>query len=156
MKVIILAKQRLLILLLCLLLTACANQMGNNEGAGVVIGGILGGVLGQEVGKGSGRTAATILGAIIGTSIGGNIGRSMDETDQLKVAHSLETVRTGVSTSWQNPDTGNRFHVVPTRTFVRRGSPCREFQIDASIGTESEKIYGTACRQQDGSWKVQN
>jgi uncharacterized protein YcfJ len=53
-------------------------------------------VLGHEIGGGHGRTAATVIGAMIGTTIGGNVGRSMDKTDRLNVAHSLETVRTGV------------------------------------------------------------
>ena len=42
-----------------------------------------------------------------GTMIGGAVGRSMDDVDRLKTARSLETVRTGVPSSWRNPDTGN-------------------------------------------------
>ena len=32
--------------------------------------------------------------------------------------------------------------------------PCREYTIDAIIGGKTEQIYGTACRQSDGSWKT--
>jgi uncharacterized protein YcfJ len=28
--------------------------------------------------------------------------------------------------------------------------------VDASIGGKTEKIYGTACRQTDGSWQVKS
>ena len=38
--------------------------------------------------------------------IGGAVGRSMDDTDRLKTARSLETVRTGVPSTWSNPDYG--------------------------------------------------
>ena len=81
------------------LLTSCATPRGDNEAGGMIIGGILGGVLGHEIGGGHGRAAATIIGTMIGTSIGGNVGRSMDKTDRLYVARSLESVRTGVSTT---------------------------------------------------------
>jgi surface antigen len=152
-------KQKLSVILLssaALILSACATPKGENEAGGMIIGGILGGVLGNQVGSGSGRTAATVIGAMIGTTIGGNVGRSMDKTDRLKVSHSLETVRTGVETSWKNPDTGYQYRVVPTRTYERAEGPCREYTLDASIGGKNEQIYGTACRQTDGSWKVKN
>ena len=121
----------------------------------MIIGGIVGGVLGNRVGDGAGRTVATVMGAMIGTAIGGNIGRKMDEADRLKVAHSLETVRTGVGTRWVNPDTGNTYKVLPTKTFDDKGIPCREFSLNATIGGETQEMYGTACRQADGSWKMQ-
>ena len=122
----------------------------------MVIGGILGGVLGSQVGGGRGRTAATIAGTIIGASIGGAIGRSMDSTDRLKLGHSLETVRTGVPTTWRNPDTDSTYTVVPTRTYDSQAGPCREYSINGIIAGRNERVYGTACRQQDGSWRIQS
>jgi len=139
-----------------LLLTACATPRGQNESSGMIIGGILGGVLGHEIGGGHGRTAATVIGTLIGTTIGGNVGRSMDKTDRLNVAHSLENVRTGVGTTWRNPDTGYRYRVVPTSTYEENNAPCREYTLEASIGGKTEQIYGTACRQVDGSWQVKS
>ena len=136
------------------LLSSCANSRGQNENSWVIIGGILGGIAGHQIGGGHGRTVATVLGTLVGTVIGGNVGRSMDGTDRLKVAHSLETVRTGVVTSWKNPDTGNQYKVTPTKTYEQNDNPCREYQLDATIGGKQEQIYGTACRQQDGSWKA--
>jgi surface antigen len=122
----------------------------------MVIGGILGGVLGSQVGGGHGRTAATIVGTLVGAAIGGSVGRSMDETDRLKTAHTLETVRTGVPSTWRNPDTKNEYTVTPTKTTESDSGPCREYTIDALIGGKKETVYGTACRQPDGSWKTQS
>jgi hypothetical protein len=34
------------------------------------------------------------------------------------------------------------------------GQTCREFQSTAVIGGQSQPIYGTACLQSDGSWRV--
>ncbi len=120
----------------------------------MIIGGALGGALGSQVGGGQGRTVATIVGTLLGASVGGAVGRSMDEQDRLKVAHSLETVRTGVSSQWRNPDTGNEYAVVPTRTYESSGMPCREFTVNGNVGGKREQVYGTACRQQDGSWRM--
>lgn len=141
------------VLIGALALAGCATPP-TQEQTGMVIGGILGGVLGSHVGGGSGRTTATIVGAIAGAVIGGAVGRSMDESDRLKTAHALETVRTGVPTQWRNPDTGNYYTVVPTKTIERAEGPCREYTVDAVIGGKRETVYGTACRQPDGSWRV--
>ncbi|MBX7200917.1 MAG: hypothetical protein K1X51_16215 [Rhodospirillaceae bacterium] len=34
------------------------------------------------------------------------------------------------------------------------GRPCREFQQEVTIGGSSEKAFGTACQQADGSWQI--
>ena len=134
--------------------SGCATPPTKQD-AGMVIGGILGGVLGSQVGHGDGTTAAIIVGTLLGGAIGGAVGRSMDDTDRLKTAHTLETVRTGVPSRWQNPDTGNSYAVVPTKTTETSAGPCREYMIDAIVAGKPEKVYGTACRQADGSWKTQ-
>ena len=91
---------------------------------------------------------------VAGAAIGGSVGRSMDETDRLKAASTLETVRTGVPSEWTNPDTGYEYTMTPTRTYQTSEGPCREYTMDATIGGNTEQIHGTACRQADGSWKV--
>jgi surface antigen len=143
---------RVMGLSLGLLVAACATPPTQEQG-GMLIGGALGGVLGHQIGGGSGRTVATIVGAVAGAMVGGAIGRSMDDTDRLKTAQVLEGVRTGVPTEWRNPDTGNQYEVTPTRTYEEGGGPCREYTVDALVGGQRQQIYGTACRQPDGSWR---
>lgn len=123
---------------------------------GEVIGGVLGGVLGSQVGEGHGKTAAIIVGTLAGSMIGRHIGESMDDTDRMKTANTLNNARTGQSTTWVNPDTGYEYTVTPTRTYEASGSPCREFQLDATVGGQPhQEVDGTACLQSDGSWLVQ-
>lgn len=142
-------------LLAALTMPGCGTY-GPHEGAGSVIGGVLGGVLGAQVGRGHGRTVAIIAGALAGAAIGGSVGQHMDESDRAKVAQTLEGVRTGVPVAWSNPDTRVQYSVTPTRTYETSAGPCREFTTEAIIGGKREKVYGTACRQPDGSWKVQS
>jgi len=140
--------------IVAIVLTGCVAPAAQEQ-SGMVIGGLLGGLLGAQVGHGDGRTAAIILGTVIGANIGGNVGRSMDETDRIKTASALETVRTGVPTRWVNPDTRNQYTVVPTRTYdTTSAGPCREYTVDAVIGGKREQVVGTACRQADGSWRT--
>ncbi len=106
-------------------------------------------MIGSEIGDHS--TAGTIIGTIDGAAVG----RSMDENDRLRTARVIETAPTGQSSQWVNPDTGASYKVRPTRTYDHRGTPCREYMIDATIGGKPDKVVGTARRQADGSWCVQ-
>lgn len=139
------------------LLGACAAPPGHQrEQSGAVIGAVVGGVVGNQIGSGSGRAAATVIGAVAGGVIGASIGRSMDDADRIRFAHALEVSPTGAPTRWRNPDTGHVYIVHPTRTYPRAQGPCREYTMDTVIGGRSERVYGTACRQPDGSWQAVN
>ena len=141
-------------LLSAFLLNGCATTTHAQQGE--VLGGILGGVIGAQVGDGRGKTAAIIVGTIAGAMIGRHIGESMDDTDRMQTAITLNDNRTGEPTSWVNPDTGYRYTVTPTRTYEQSSGPCREFQLDATVGGQTNQdVYGTACFQADGSWLVQ-
>lgn len=124
----------------------------------MVIGGVLGGILGAQVSDRDRdlRNVAIIAGTLAGAAIGGSIGQSMDDTDRLRTGQTLETVRTGVSSSWRNPDTGYEYQVTPTRTYASGLEPCREYSVKALIGGREQEVIGTACRQADGSWRVQS
>ena len=146
-----------LILAVCLALTlAACSTAPTKQDQGVLIGAIAGGILGHQVGGGSGQVLATMVGTVAGAAIGGSIGRQMDETDRLNTAAALENVRTGVPSSWVNPDTGYEYVVTPTNTYDSGTGPCREYTMDATIGGKTEQVYGTACRQADGSWQIVN
>lgn len=135
-------------------LTACGPV--TNEGVGTVTGGVVGGLIGSQFGGGAGKVAAAAGGALLGAYLGGKIGQYMDRQDRIEVQRALETGPVGRPVNWTNPDNGNRFSVTPTRTYYVSQQPCREYTTHAMIGGKSQQIYGKACRQADGSWKVAN
>lgn len=139
-----------------MLMSGCAHYQSEQEQSGMVIGGVLGGLLGSQFGGGDGRIAAIVLGSLAGAAVGGSVGHSMAEVDKRKTAQTLEHVRTGVPASWRNPDNGNHYVVVPTRTYDAASGPCRDYTIDAIIAGKKDQVFGTACRQPDGSWQVRN
>lgn len=143
----------------CLILTLSGCSSVNKQDIGTVTGGALGGVLGNQVGHGDARVAATIAGTLLGACIGGSIGQTMDKVDQMQVNKTLESTPTNRTSSWTNPDTDTTYRVTPTKTYYRSQTsgerqPCREFTTVAIIGGKKQEVYGTACRQTDGSWKV--
>jgi len=69
----------------------------------------------------------------------------------------LETVRTGYTRRWHDPDTQTLGYVTPTRTYqVAGGQYCREYQQQIIVGGQAVEGYGRACRQPDGSWQTVN
>ncbi|MES9902524.1 MAG: RT0821/Lpp0805 family surface protein [Sedimenticola sp.] len=142
------------IALSAILLAGC--QSNSSRDTGTIIGGIAGGVLGNQVGAGSGRTIAIIAGTLFGAYLGGEMGQQMDENDRYRTQRTLEGTPVNQTSAWHNPDTGNSYEVTPTRTFQSSTGPCREYTADAVIDGRAETVYGTACRQPDGSWQAAN
>jgi surface antigen len=130
--------------------TGCATH----QQTGALLGGATGAAVGSTLGKGGGKTAAIILGAIAGTAVGASIGQHMDEQDRINTAMAMENMPTGNTSTWVNPDTRTSYAVTPTRTYDSAQGPCREFTMNATVGNQPQQMYGTACRQADGSWKI--
>ncbi len=127
----------------------------NREVLGSVLGAAAGGLVGSRFGDGQERLAAVAGGTLLGFLIGGRIGRSMDEVDQNCVGQILEHAGDGQQITWNNPQNGAQYHVVPTGTVQSSdGRYCREYTATAVIGGTDQQTYGRACRQPDGSWKI--
>jgi surface antigen len=127
----------------------------NRELLGSLLGAAAGGLAGSQIGDGRGQLAATAGGTLLGFLIGGSIGRSMDEIDQNCIGQALEHGEDGQQIAWNNPQTGDQYQVVPTRTVqVSDGRYCREYTATSVVGGRNQQTYGRACRQPDGSWKL--
>jgi surface antigen len=144
---------RIIIILVGVSLAGCSNL--SKQDMGVMSGGAIGGLVGSQFGQGGGKLLAVGAGVLAGALIGGAIGKNMDETDQLKVNQALEKNAIGQPAYWQNQSTGNNYTVVPTKNVTVDGNPyCREYRTTANIAGKAQQMYGTACRQPDGSWKM--
>ena len=144
---------------LTLALAGCSANPGEKEAVGTLLGAIGGGIAGAQVGKGRGKLVATGIGTLLGAAIGNEIGKSLDRADRLAMQRttqqSLEKAKTGTTSTWKNPDSGNQGTITPKKTYKKPdGTYCREFQQTVTIGGRTEEAYGTACRQPDGSWKL--
>jgi surface antigen len=143
-----------LVVLLCSVsLVSCSNM--SKQDVGVVTGGIAGGVLGSTVGGGSGRILAIAAGTLAGAFIGGAVGKSMDDTDKLKMNQAMNNNNVGQPAYWRNQNTGTSYQVVPVKNVTVDGNQyCREYRTTADIAGKKQQMYGTACRQPDGTWQA--
>jgi surface antigen len=137
------------------LLMGCEST-GPKTAVGGVGGAAAGGLLAAALG---GNGAGIAAGAILGGLIGGAIGDRLDAADRAKAgvaaSQALESIPTGQSVAWRNPDSGNSGVVTPMRTYqTATGQYCREYTQTITVGGERQQSYGTACRQPDGSWKI--
>jgi len=150
------------IALLAFTLAGCAQTMQtieNNPKAtlGGAVGAASGGLIAAAAGGG---TAGIIGGVLLGGLLGGAVGNALDQRDKrmaMEAAQrSFENSQTGTATTWRNPDSGHSGSITPTRTYqTGSGQYCREYQQTITVGGEAQQSYGTACRQPDGTWKIQ-
>ena len=83
----------------------------------------------------------------------------MDEQDNRMMHHStqesLESSRSGKTSSWRNPDSGHYGSVTPYRAYkTKKGEYCREYSQTVTIGGKTQEAYGTECRRPDGTWEM--
>lgn len=146
------------------MMAGCAQNAGgtgiDGQTMGQVLGGVTGAFLGSQFGEGSGKIVASVAGAMIGAWAGSKIVEGMNAQDR-SMYESASTraakAPVGQQITWYNPDTGNQGTITPTREGRSSdGSTCREYQQTVTIGGKTEKAYGTACKQPNGSWKIVN
>ena len=140
-------------------LTGCQSA-GPKETVGGVVGAGAGAAVGSLFGGGKGQIAMAVIGGLPGSQVGAGVGQSLDNIDRQMErqsgAQALESYPTGQTSTWQNPDTGHSGTFTPTSTYQQsNGAYCREFQQTINVGGQVQDGHGTACRQPDGTWKIQ-
>jgi surface antigen len=141
------------------LVAGCQNgqdEFGAKTGLGAALGAAGGGLLAAAAGGGGTGIAAGVL---LGGLAGGALGSTLDAQDRRLAAQNsqqaLETVSSGTTTTWHNPDSGHSGTLTPTRTYQNSsGQYCREYQQTITVGGKQEQSFGTACREPDGAWKI--
>jgi surface antigen len=146
-----------LAVIVTLALSACAQTgetVRNNPKT--TWGGMLGAAGGGLIAAAAGAGPAVLIGGLIGGAVGNALDQKDKEMAQQAAQRAFENSRSGESSAWQNPDSGNSGSITPTRTYqAPSGQYCREYEQDIAVGGKVEKTYGTACRQADGSWQIQ-
>jgi surface antigen len=128
----------------------------NREVIGAVLGGAVGAVVGSKVGKGDERVITTVGGAVIGAVVGGTIGKSMDDADHACAAQAMEYAGFKQAVKWRNAQHGTVYTITPVGLVppAGRGIECRRYSMLTEHGAMQDAVQGTACRQQDGSWRL--
>ena len=140
------------------LVAGCGQKIAKEE-IGALVGAGLGGLAGSFVGDGGGQLVAVAVGTMVGAIMGIEVGKSLDRADRLAMSQAqqeaLEHGKSGVKTTWKNPDSDNSGEVVPRPAYRQdNGTICREFLQVVMVGDEVESAYGVACREPSGTWKL--
>jgi len=135
------------------------SPSGDKQTAGTLLGAGLGGLAGAQIGDGRGQLAAVAAGALLGAVMGSEAGASLDRADQAYIERAqtrAHAAPVGEPIVWSNPQSGHSGSVVATRegTTQTSGRLCREYHHTVHVGGEPQDAYGTACREEDGSWTV--
>lgn len=135
---------------LAISLVACQSK----QQTGTLTGAALGGLLGSQFGGGSTKIITAVGGALVGGLIGGEIGKYMDQQDQQNMQSAIVNTPVNQNATWTNNKTNTTYVVTPTKNFNQGGDYCREYQTKVIVNGQTQKAYGTACRQPDGSWHI--
>jgi len=159
--------QKLIIILVtAAMLTACTEPNGapgrgienggalSNTDVGTAVGAVGGGLIGSAFGGGSGRVVAIVGGTLLGGILGNSVGKSMDQKAMASYEQASQSaMETGHTRTWKNGDT--RGTIVPHKRYTNdEGRYCREYSQTIYIGDEKHTGYGTACREDDGTWRI--
>ncbi len=142
------------------LLVGCqSTEPGQKETAATVVGAVAGGVIGAQFGHGAGSVAGAAVGAVVGGLFGNAVGKSMEDEDMKEANRAFVTATrapVGQTIYWNNSRTGNWGYYRPIRDGHQRfdGYYCREFVTTATINGRTERVYGTACRNPNGTWEA--
>jgi len=126
----------------------------NRTAIGAALGAAAGGVVGSQMGTPDNQAATTIGGVLVGAFVGGVIGHSMDKSDQACAGQALEYAPDNRTVVWQGQQQSG-YWVTPTRSYpAANQSYCRDYTSNAVINGRGHRNFGTACRSDDGSWRV--
>lgn len=154
--------------LLAGMITVMAFEMvgctpGNNVPGATGAGALAGGLIGNELFHGKNAFAGVLAGALVGGIIGDQIGQYMDRQDKINMQSAIINTPVNQEASWTSDKAGPggqpvTYTVKPVRNYYtpERHRYCREYQTTVTIGGKVQQAYGKACRQPDGSWKIQH
>jgi len=136
------------------LLAGCqstAKETANTPGS--MVGGVINSQYGSPTNQKLAQSGtATMLGAFIGKEA---------RIEQADLPHAEAAAKrayaapVGERIFWNNPQTGNSGTITSTRDgYTSAGTYCREYQQTVTVANQTELIYGTACKQADGTWKI--
>ncbi|BCS88629.1 glycine zipper domain-containing protein [Pseudodesulfovibrio sediminis] len=143
------------LLLTVALMAGCQTTKAQNTAA---LGSLAGATVGALTFKNkiSGAAIGAGAGLLVGYIVGNEM-EKMDSYDRSQVSNTLETVPSGQTRQWTNPDTRMQYQAVPEppRQDPHSGRIERDVTLRARMANgEMETVYAKAYRQPDGSWQL--
>jgi surface antigen len=100
---------------------------------------------------------ATIEGRILQGGYAVHLSQSDQRRAKRASLVAFETLPSGQTKIWRNPDNGHWGTLTPWRTYLDAvGRYCREYRQTVTLGGLEHRANGTVCRRGDGVWQIQS
>ena len=131
--------------------------LNRNTQAGALGGAAFGGIIAGLAGANPAWIAASvIMGGVAGGALGNYLGKDNAEKHVQTNLNALNTLGPGQTASWTDTQAGSSGSTTVNRVFTAaNGQPCKAYTETVKTPQRSVTEQATACRQPDGSWKVQ-
>ena len=139
-------------------LLGCSSKE-DNKFIGQILGSAAGAYLGSKIGSGVSNNLAIILGGAVGLLIGGKIAEALDRDEQLdlnnNVHESLEENKDYEITEWTSKKNKEKTaKIIPLNKYDIDEETCRDFKKIVSSEGKIIEEDSTACRDENGNWKI--
>lgn len=132
----------------------CESKESNQVGGGL-LGATAGAVIGAQFGGGVGQLVAVGVGTLAGAFIGSEIGKHITPSDHRYAdERAYHTLETGKSSRWHNPESRHWGEMTAGPRVKQNGKVCRQYTQTIYIDGKPHTAHGFACRQADGSWRL--
>ena len=97
-----------------------------------------------------------LIDRLSGGLIGQKLGASLEASDRKAALEAeykaLETAPGGQAVAWANAASGHGGSVTAAQPYRVGSQNCRQYTHTFAMGSPSQTVKGTACRNRDGSW----
>lgn len=149
---------KIIILIFFLIISSCANKE-DNKLFGQILGSAAGAYLGSKFGSGVGKDLSMIFGGAVGFLIGGKIAEILNDEEEQDfnetISKSLNENKDLEVEEWmssKNNDT--KAEVIPLNKYEIEEKTCRDFKKIITNEGKTIEEDSTACRDEDGNWRV--
>jgi surface antigen len=123
---------------------------------GALGGAAFGGIIAALAGANPAWIAASvIMGGVAGGALGNYLGKENAEKHVATNLSALNNLNAGQTASWSDNKTGNSGSTKVDRVFTSNGQTCKSYTETVRTSQRTVTEQATACKQSDGSWKVQ-
>lgn len=141
--------QKALIIIVFVTTLLCGGCAANNAQTGAGLGSLGGALVGALTSKD--KVIGAAFGAAGGALAGYVLGNEIDKYEAKQIGHTAESLPSGKTKRWINPDTGKRYAATPKPAVVRKGKIQRDVVLRAESG---ERIHVTVERERAGKWRI--
>ncbi|MDC0336546.1 glycine zipper domain-containing protein [Pseudodesulfovibrio sp.] len=142
--------QRIFITVLLICFLGAGFGCANKAQQGATVGGLAGATIGALTFKD--KLLGAAVGAGVGVLMGYIVGNEWDKSDEKKVQAALEKNKSGQTSSWKNPDTGESYSATPNHPYMEDNKVYRDIIIKDE--KDGQTVMAKAWRDDKGVWHL--